>query len=135
MELCARLKLPLAEEKRAFPAKEVTFLGIALDSQRQRAAIPKEKARKYVSELRLALSKDVVPLGRLREITGKLEHVTCIIPGARPFIRRLHDAKRGPQNSDRRVILSQGLKEDLKLWAHFLSVFNARPCFSFILHH
>ena len=134
-DLCASLNLPLAEEKTVLPGREVTFLGIALDSLRQRAAIPREKACKYAGDLQRALAESAIPLGRLRELTGKLEHVTCIIPGARPFIRRLHDAKRGPQNPDRRVPLSQGVKEDLKLWAHFLVNFNVRPLFSFILNH
>ena len=119
LHLCRQLNLPIAEEKTVFPAKQVVFLGIQLDTNYQVASIPKEKAAKYAEQIRLLSKQRSVSMGQLREITGKLEHVTAIIKGGKAFLRRLHSAKRGPQLSSRRIFLSSALKEDLELWCHF----------------
>ena len=133
-DLCSQLNIPLAEEKTVHPSREVVFLGIHLDSQSQFAAIPKDKAQCYAQLARKLACQKVITLGDLREITGKLEHATCIIKGGRAFLRRLHSAKRGVQRAARRMPVSASMSADLELWAHFLSSFNTRTLFTMVLH-
>ena len=130
--LCESLGLPLATEKTEPPGRRVTFLGITLDSERKEASLPEGKASRYSEEARALAKKDSCSLRDLREITGKLEHVTTIIPGGRAFIRRLHWAKRGPQRPGRTIRLYQGHRADLRTWVAFLRENNARSLFRFI---
>ena len=132
--LCSSLNLPLAEEKTVYPSRQVVFLGIFLDAEAQLASIPYEKTSKYANHIDDILRKKSISLGSLREITGKLEHVTAIIKGGKAFLRRLHSAKCGVQQANRRILLSDPLREDLKLWTHFLKTYNSRTLFSYVLH-
>ena len=130
--LFASLGLPTAPNKTVRPSKRLTFLGIDLDVERGVASIPQEKAEKY-GELAQALAKQgSVSLRELREITGKLEHVTAIIKPGRPFLRRLHSAKRGPQRPARRIPMQPHLKADLRTWSLFLQRNNAKTFLRFV---
>ena len=131
--LCNRLNLPLASDKTVRASKQLVFLGIHLDSERQLASIPPEKALKYMREAESLANRSSCSLRELREISGKLEHATCIIKGGRAFIRRLHEAKQGFQSPSRRIKLLAPLKEDLLFWAHFLRTYNSETLFAFIL--
>ena len=119
--LCHRLNLPLAEEKTVRATRRLAFLGIDLDAEKQLASIPPEKALKYAREISALAGKSSCSLRDLRQVTGKLEHATCIIKGGRAFIRRLHEAKKGPQVPSRRIKISSVLKEDMLLWVHFFT--------------
>ena len=119
--LCHRLNLPLAEEKTVRATRRLAFLGIDLDAEKQLASIPPEKALKYAREISALAGKSSCSLRDLRQVTGKLEHATCIIKGGRAFIRRLHEAKKGPQVPSRRIKISGVLKEDMLLWVHFFT--------------
>ena len=133
-DLCRRLNLPLAEEKTVTPSREVVFLGINLDSALQQASIPSEKAQRYAQQAHELAQQKSITLGQLREVTGKLEHATCIIKGGRAFLRRLHDAKQGPQLANRRLKVTDSMRMDLEFWCHFLKVFNSRTLFSLVLN-
>ena len=128
MQLCHRLNLPLAEEKTVYPSRQVVFLGIHLNAQTQEASIPLDKAEKYARSIDETLKEKSVSLSHIREISGKLEHVTAIIKGGRAFLRRLHSSKLGEQRASRKIRLSSALKEDMKLWAHFLNTYNSKLC-------
>ena len=133
-DLCHKLNLPLAEEKTVSPAREVVFLGIHLDTAQKQASVPVEKAQRYAQQAHELARKKIITLGQLRELTGKLEHATCIIKGGRAFLRRLHDAKQGPQKSSRFLKVTDPMRRDLELWCHFLKNFNARTLFSLVLN-
>ena len=109
-------------------------MGIHLDSQSQVAALPNDKARKYAQLARKLANQKTVTLGDLREITGKLEHATCIIKGGRVFLRRLHNAKRGVQRAARRIYVTSSMSADVNLWAHFLLSFNMRTLFTMVFN-
>ena len=133
-DLCSQLNIPLADEKTVNPSREVVFLGILLNSRSQFAALPRDKAQRYAQLAQRLARQKTITLGDLREITGKLEHATCIIRGGRAFLRRLHNAKRGVQRAARRITVSASMSADLELWAQFLLSFNTRTLFTMVLN-
>ena len=96
-ELFGNLGLPLAPEKTVRPSKCVTFLGIMLDSAAKEASIPEEKIVSYLGQTEALARAPSCTLQDIRQLAGKLGHVTTIIPGGRAFLRRLHSATKGPQ--------------------------------------
>ena len=130
--LFATLGLPLAPEKTVRPTRRLTFLGITLDAVAEEASIPESKVSSYLSLTEALARRQSCSLQELREVTGKLEHVTTIIRGGRAFLRRLHAAKRGPQRPARRIPISVPMKRDLRTWSLFLRENNARALFRFV---
>ena len=73
------------------PAQRLAFLGILLDSCAQTLSCTPER----LAELRLlldgALASPTIRLTALMSLIGKLQFAAQVLPGARPFIRRLID--------------------------------------------
>ena len=124
--LCDVLGIPLAEGKTVPPTQCLSFLGILLDSKNMLASIPQDKILRYAASLAEACQSGHLTLRDLQSLIGKLNFVCYIIPAGRCFLRRLHDATRGPSVPGRKIVLSPEMLEDLGLWNKFLHQFNAK---------
>ena len=78
-------------DKTEGPAQRIAFLGIMLDSVLQTLSCTPER----LSELRTLLSQaersPAIKLTALEALIGKLSFATQVLPGARPFMRRMMD--------------------------------------------
>ena len=73
------------------PAQRLAFLGILLDSRAQTLSCTPERLVELRTLLATAAAARSITLPALRSLTGKLQFAAQVLPGARPFIRRLID--------------------------------------------
>ena len=129
--LCTLVNVPLAVKKTVEPSRNVTFLGINLDTDSGTASIPLEKISSYAASLQEFLERDECTLRELKSLIGKLQFTCCIITTGRCFLRRLHDKTVGKSSPSSKILLDSETKEDLKTWQLFLSKFNGRNLLAF----
>ena len=121
-ELC----IPLAPHKTIMPTRNITFLGIQLDTQNMIAYLPQEKLQKYTSDLQHVLASRKITLRDLKSLIGKLSFATSVITSGRAFLRRLHDITIGIKKPHHFIRLNRATKSDLHMWLQFLTHYNGR---------
>ena len=130
--LCTDIGVPLAAEKTFGPDQILEFLGILLDTLRMQASLPEEKIEKCKNEICKLLPKKVkkVKVKQLQSVIGLLNFACRVVSPGRAFLRRLIDRICGVSSGFHRVRITQGMKEDLKMWIKFLVSFNGTCMFS-----
>ncbi|XP_071964116.1 uncharacterized protein [Antedon mediterranea] len=88
------------------------------------ARLPKDKLEKYRSEVKKWSSSHYITLRELQSLTGKLQFATCVIKTGRAFLTRLYTLTKGQTNPDSKIRITQGVREDLKIWIQFLDQYN-----------
>ena len=78
-------------DKTEGPAQQLSFLGILLDSVNQTLACTPERVKELTSLLASAASSPQISLSALASLIGKLQFAASVLPGARPFLRRMLD--------------------------------------------
>jgi hypothetical protein len=80
-------------EKTEGPAQVITFLGVQLDSIQQTLSCTPARVEELLLLLRAAHTSRKVSLSSLSSLIGKLSFAAMVLPGARPFMRRMIDLK------------------------------------------
>jgi hypothetical protein len=99
MERCLRLAqqvfsnfgLVINQEKTEGPSQQLSFLGILLDSVHQTLSCTPERLAELTALLSTAADNPQIPLASLASLIGKLQFAASVLPGARPFLRRMLD--------------------------------------------
>ena len=118
------LGIPLASEKTSLEAsKQITFLGILLDTDNMSAALPPDKLKRYAKDIRTLLETGTSSVRKLLQLIGKLHFATSVVPIGKPFLRRLIDASSG-RKLESAVHISNEMSQDLQLWLSFLNDYN-----------
>jgi hypothetical protein len=78
-------------EKTEGPTQQLSFLGIQLDSVAQTLSCTPERLAELRSLLTVALSEQRISLSFLASLICKLQFASSVLPGARPFVRRMLD--------------------------------------------
>ena len=91
-------------EKTEGPAQRIAFLGVMLDSVKQTLECTPERLNELRALLRSARDSRSILLSQLSTLIGKLQFAAQILPGARPFTRRLLDA-----HTERKAAVSRAL--------------------------
>ena len=124
-------------DKTEGPAQRIAFLGIMLDSVQQTLSCTPERLDELRSLLRQAECAPAIKLSALETLIGKLSFATQVLPGARPFMRRMMDLQQGrlrslalSQRSDPRhrhfarqsasVSVDRGFRADARFWLRHL---------------
>lgn len=130
-------------DKTEGPAQRLAFLGILLDSVAQTLSCTPERVSELQSLLRRASSGTKIKLTALATLIGKLQFAAQVLPGARPFTRRMIDLKLQrtavvdhlhPSSANPRrhhfalqqasVRLNSGFRADVRFWLAHLSLWN-----------
>ena len=142
MELALRVLeqhgLIVNPDKTEGPSQSITFLGVGIDSVEQVLFLPQEK----VTDLRQAASdmasRSSTKLKHLQSLVGKFSFAASVLPGARPFFRKLIDASRG-KNKFVSIPVTQDMQRDLQSWSILLKTWNRRERWTrqglFVLEH
>ena len=122
----ASFGLVLNEAKTEGPAQVITFLGIEINSANQTLCCTPERIQELLAALLDTRSAGVVKRRRMESLIGKLSFAAKVLPGARPFLRRLRDsiARASSPNSPVRVSLS--VQADIDMWLSHLRDWNGR---------
>ncbi|PJE78781.1 hypothetical protein CI610_02269 [invertebrate metagenome] len=118
------LGVPLAEEKTVGPSHILTFLGYELNTLELTIRIPVQKLEELKSLLMGLLGLGKTTLKHLQSVVGVLNFFSRAIPSARAFNRRFYDAMAGASKPSHHIRLSQGIKDDIRVWLTFLEFFN-----------
>jgi Reverse transcriptase (RNA-dependent DNA polymerase) len=80
-------------DKTEGPAQQLSFLGIQLDSVTQTLSCTNERIAELQQLLTDAVSLPKLKLSALASLIGKLGFAATVLPGARPFLRRMLNLK------------------------------------------
>jgi hypothetical protein len=80
-------------DKTEGPAQVISFLGVQLDSIHYTLSCTSERVQHLLLLLHNALTMKKVKLSFLSSLIGKLSFAAMVLPGARPFMRRMLDFK------------------------------------------
>ena len=124
--LCEDIGVPLAMDKTFGPDQILEFLGILLDTIRMLASLPLDKVKKCKQEILQLLPAKIkkVRVKQIQSVVGLLNFACRVVRPGRAFLRRLIDQTCGFENKYHRVRITQGIRDDLKMWLSFLDTFN-----------
>jgi hypothetical protein len=83
--------LAVNPKKREGPAQRLVFLGILFDSINQTLSCTPERLEELKSRLQTARIASTMRVREAQSLLGKLSFASQVLPGSRPFMRRLFD--------------------------------------------
>lgn len=114
-------------DKTAGPSQIITFLGIELDSIQMTLRCTKERMEELISLLQFQSTLSTTRIHQLESLIGKLSFAAQVLPGARPFMRRLLDqCHHNAPHRSHRVRLSKSFFLDVTYWLSHLKIWNGR---------
>ena len=110
------------------PAQLLSFLGIQLDSVNQTVSCTPQRVEELTTLLRSLLRQRVITRAHAASLIGKLSFAAQVLPGARPFMRRMLDAlhKCKSRRHSTPIRIDLGFRDDLRFWAQQLHHWNGR---------
>ena len=124
LDVCQKIKFPVALEKMFWGTTMLTFLGLLLDSERQLVCIPIEKICKANEIIDFFLDPRVkkVTVLQIQQLCGYLNFPSCVIPGC-AFTIRLYSLVSGNSKlkQHHHVKIKEETRLDLLVWKKFLS--------------
>ena len=121
--LLSRFGLALSPAKVEGPEQVLEYLGIVIDSVQESLSISEARQVELMELLGVFSEKRWTSLRALQSLIGKLSFAAAVLPGARPFMRRMIDCTRLAR---RRVYLGAAFKSDVVYWQKYLSSWNGR---------
>lgn len=98
ISLMSAYGLVVNPDKTEGPAQRIAFLGIQLDSVNQTLACTPERVKELLQLLAQAAASRTIKLSSLATLIGKLQFAASVLPGARPFVRRMLDLQQFHHN-------------------------------------
>lgn len=115
--------LALSSEKTEGPARRMEFLGIIIDSEDRTLSIS-AKRKKELIDILSAFSKKTDSTRRsIESLLGKLSFAASVLPGARPFTRRIIDLISGSRRNSK-IEIDEGFRLDVEYWLSHISSWN-----------
>ena len=115
-------------DKTEGPAQSLSFLGVQLDSVNQTVSCTPARVEELTTLLRSLLRQRVITRGHAASLIGKLSFAAQVLPGARPFMRRMLDALHlcKSRRHSTPIRIDPGFRDDLRFWAQQLHHWNGR---------
>jgi hypothetical protein len=119
--------LALSLKKVEGPSQSLEFLGIIIDSLREVLEISRARQDELLGMLTAFSKRKASSLQRLQSLLGKLSFATTVLPGARPFLRRIIDTMAGMAGRPRgQVCLGAEFKAEVRYWRAHLGEWNGK---------
>ena len=122
--LLVEFGLALALEKVEGPAQTIEFLGVVLDSVAEVLSISETRKQELLGLLQAFSKRRAASVKRLQSLQGKLCFAATVLPGARPFLRRIIDMSSGGAKGPR--ALSAAFRSEVRYWAAHVLSWNGR---------
>lgn len=122
--IIAEFGLALSLPKVEGPSRRLEFLGIIIDSITETLSISSSRKEELLGLLTAFSKRRKSSVTRLQSLLGKLSFAATVLPGARPFLRRIIDRIAGHRSGD--LLLGPAFKADVRYWLHHLSQWNGR---------
>lgn len=124
LKCCARLGVPVAENKTTGPVTKLVFLGIEIDSVAKSLRLPDDKLHRLQENIREWQGRRTCTKRDLLSIIGLLQHACCVVRPGRSFLRRMITLATKAKRLHHRIRLNAGFRSDLCWWATFLAHWN-----------
>jgi hypothetical protein len=125
IELFRRFGLVINMAKTCGPTQKIAFLGIIIDSINCLLECTQERIDELLTLMAKFHQYKIVRVHAIESLVGKLSFAATVLPGARPFMRRMFDAIRG-KSSRTRVRIDKIFHLDIGYWSSHLKVWNGR---------
>lgn len=125
INLFRRFGLVINLAKTCGPTQIISFLGIIINSIDCLLECTQERIEELLALLKKFSLYKVVRVHSIESLVGKLSFAATVLPGARPFMRRMFDLIRG-ETSRSRVRIDQNFHLDIEYWFVHLQVWNGR---------
>jgi hypothetical protein len=125
LDVYAAFGLPVGHHKTVHATQEITFLGVLFDSRAEILALTPERKAEVTALCRSFLSRGRCRARHVMSLAGKFSFAAHVLPGARPFLRRIIDSFKGKKPSDW-LVVTKGFRCDLRSWLHFIDSWNGR---------
>ena len=122
-ELIKEFGLALSPGKVEGPSQRLEFLGIVLDSQAETLSISEGRKAELLGLLQDFKGRRWASLAKLQSLLGKLSFAATVLPGARPFLRRIIDTTRVGRG---RLLLGPAFRADVAYWEDHIGEWNGR---------
>jgi hypothetical protein len=121
----AAFGLALAPDKVEGPLTRLEFLGIITDSVERTLSISVERHDEIMLLLRDFAKRHWSSVTRLQSLLGKLVFAASVLPGARPFTRRIID-RICDHGDGKRVALDANFRADIAYWTAHMGEWNGK---------
>ena len=128
--ICKRLGVPIADEKREGPVTSMEYLGLTIDTESMSVKIPEDQIKECLKHLKEVEFSKNVTLKQLQSLCGSFAFCTRALPADRAFSRRLYFATAKAKNPHHLIRVTKEMYEDLLMWKYFVGQSNGN---SFIL--
>ena len=116
--------LSLSSEKTEGPLQTIEFLGIMLDSVAEVLSISEARRHELHCLLEAFGKRQSASVKRLQSLQGKLAFAATVLPGARPFLRRIIDMSKGAERGPRK--LTSEFRAEVRYWRGHVLAWNGR---------
>jgi hypothetical protein len=126
--IISQFGLVVNPEKTEGPSQRLSFLGVMLDSVDQTLSCTPQRVEELTSLLRSLRRQRVITRRHAESLIGKLSFAAKVLPGARPFMRRMLDTvhackSRIPSHPLR---IDPGFRDDVRFWLRHFDSWNGR---------
>jgi hypothetical protein len=118
--------LVLNTDKSAGPLQRIEFLGIIIDSLSTTLECSEERMKEISTLCSQYLPRPNARRREVESLAGKLSFAATVLPGARPFTRRLFDAIRNTKRGMHFVHDWPSAKLDLQWWQRHIRTWNGK---------
>ena len=122
-QLFRQYGLVVNPDKTEGPSQVISFLGIQIDSVHRTLSCTPDRLTELRSLIESTLSRRTIRRRQLRSLLGKFSFAAQVLPGARPFMRRMIDMCWCRQDFDK-MRLAAGFQADLYYWHRYLQQWN-----------
>ena len=120
------LGIPLSADKIVGPAREITYLGISINSIEMTISVPDDKYGEILELLPKWWNRKTCTKQELQSLVGKLNFVCQVVRPGRTFLRRLIDLIPSVKKTHHHINLNAEARADLEWWMEFLPQWNRR---------
>jgi hypothetical protein len=115
-------------DKTEGPSQRLSFLGIQLDSVNQTLSCTPARVAELTSLLRSLRRERVITRRHAESLIGKLSFAAQVLPGARPFMRRMLDTVRAcrSRRPSHPLHIDPGFRADVHFWLRHFDSWNGR---------
>ena len=129
LQLLQDLGFSISWHKVIGPTQKLVFLGVELDTQQCKMALPQTKLDELRGIVSCFLSRLRANKKQLQQLAGKLNWACRVVYGGRTFLRRILDTMNSLQSPTAKKRLDPEFYADIQWWHSFLQVFNGQRPF------
>lgn len=115
-------------DKTEGPSQSLSFLGVQIDSVAQTVSCTPARVEELNAILSSLLRQRVIQRKHAESLIGKLSFAAQVLPGARPFMRRMLDTLHSCKSRRRTapIRIDPGFRADVRFWSEQLMHWNGR---------